>query len=152
MQRGTKKKRENQEGPAGRNHKEPSENKQEEPSKKNQKGPAEDGSSDLCEVKGRPVPPCPARPPGAAVCLTSGTAWWSLPWAEVPLSPERTAPSGSPASPSSCTGAATGSDITMENRCGGQPTLAPPTFYLLWIFSSTFSAQKVLTSKSTPQA
>lgn len=25
-------------------------------------------------------------------------------------------------------------------------------FYLLWIFSSTFSAQKAFTSKSTPQA
>lgn len=57
-------------------------------------------------------PLCPARPPGAEVCPTSGTVWWSLPWAEDPASPEHTGPSWSPDAPSSCNNNTTPSLLT----------------------------------------
>lgn len=53
------------------------------------------------------LPLCPERPPGAEVCPTSGTVWWFLLLAGDRVSPERTAPSGSPDAPSSCNDNAT---------------------------------------------
>lgn len=47
------------------------------------------------------LPLCPERPPGAEVCLTSGTVWWFLLLAEDQVSLEHTALSWSPDAPSS---------------------------------------------------
>lgn len=118
------------------------------------------------------VPLCPARPPGAEVCPTSGTVWWFLQWAEDPVSLEHTAPSGSPDGPSSCNNNTISITINRTLTLSpqqqeaanarvsslsfiihvGVSQLLQTRLYLLWIFSSTFSAQNAFTSKSTPQA
>lgn len=49
------------------------------------------GVTHVCNMQ--VLPPCPEKPPGAAVCLTSGTVWWFLLLAEDQVFLEHTAPS-----------------------------------------------------------